>query len=132
MAEHITRITHSGNGMLIIIEGPSSKFAAQDLTTAAIVALIQEADTHGWEKLEVEDGVNDPVTPADRFYNAVLSAVARHYAVDAMWPEDMAVHTALFEIISDLTNKGRLRNTIRAGTSSEGDRTDNEPWPGDS
>lgn len=131
MAEDNARIILNGNGIHITIEGVSGKFAAQDLNTAAIVLLIQEADTLWWEKLETEDGVQDSTTPADRFYNAVLSAVARHYAVDAMLSDDTAVHTVLFELIGDLTNKGRLRNVIRAGASSEKDRPDDEPWPDD-
>lgn len=114
------------DGLKITIEGASSPFDARDLWTQATVALISEADTHWWEKLELERDISDPVTPADRFYAAVLSAVARHYAVDAMLPEDSEVHSVLFDLIAELTKKGRLRNLIRSGESSEQDRPDDD------
>jgi hypothetical protein len=118
------RITIDDGDLHIIIEGPSTKFTGQDLTTASIIAMISGADTHHWEKLRVEQGVADEVTPADQLYAAVLSAVTRHYAVDAMLNEDREVHSVLFDLIGDLVNKGRLRNCIRVGRSSEEDRPD--------
>lgn len=122
----MAKITMEHGPMRITIEGPPTAFDARDLIVPAIVALIQETDTHWWEKREGERGVFDEVTPADRFYSAVLTAVARHYAVDAMLPEDMETHAVLFQLMGDLTNKGRLRNVIRAGSASEADRPDDE------
>lgn len=120
------RITMNDGSLHVTIEGPSTNFDARDLIIPAIVALIQETDTSWWEKREAEQGIIDSVRPADRFYSSVLSAVARHYAVDAMLPEDMETHAVLFQLIGEITNQGRLRNVIRAGTAGEADRADED------
>lgn len=40
----------------IVVTGPSAQFFASDLYTQAVVALIQDADTNGWEKHQLDQG----------------------------------------------------------------------------
>src|SRR5689334_16011038 len=96
------------NDMKIEISGLSSKFDGRDLHTAAVIGLIEMAPTEFWEKDLIEQGVDFEITPAEQFYASILSAIARHYAVDAMLLHDMEVYTVLMQLIGELANKGRL------------------------
>lgn len=79
--------------------------------TQAVVALIQEADTDGWEKHQLDRGGSFG-DAADQFYAAIFGAVARHAAQSGMWPEGMTVAELLREMIDNLVAKGRLMTTI--------------------
>ena len=102
----------------ITIRGPASQFFASDLYTQAVVALIQDADTDGWEKHQLDRGgaMGDA---ADQFYAAIFGAIARHAAQSGAWPEGMTVAELLRVLIDDLVAKGRLTTTISASGESD-------------
>jgi hypothetical protein len=78
-------IEMNGDDLKILIEGQSDHFFAQDLYMKAVVHLIEEADTGGWEKHNIEQNKNPDAEGA--FCSAVLSAVARHYMASGLNPE---------------------------------------------
>ena len=98
----------------ITITGPSAQFFGSDLYTQAVVALIQEADTDGWEKHQLNRGGSFGEA-ADQFYAAIFGAVARHAAVSGIDAEGMTVAAVLRAVIDDLVAKGRLTTTISDG-----------------
>lgn len=98
----------------ITVSGPSSQFFGSDLHTLAVVALIQNADTDGWEKHQLQRGAAMGEA-ADQFYAAIFGAVARHAAQDGTWPEEMTVAELLRELIDGLVRVGRLTTTISDG-----------------
>lgn len=102
----------------ITITGPSAQFFASDLYTQAVVALIQEADTDGWEKHQLDRGGAMGDAEA-QFYAAIFGAIARHSAVSGMWPEGRTVAELLRVLIDDLVAKGRLTTTISASGESD-------------
>jgi hypothetical protein len=83
----------------ITLRGPSTRGFGLDLYTAAITALIEEADTRGAEKTGDEDA-------APEFYAAILAAVARHYAADSP-DETIEDRQSAGEIVAQLL--GHLR-----------------------
>jgi hypothetical protein len=104
---------HNGD-LHIVISGPSAQFFGSDLYTQAIIELIQEADTNGWEKHQMERGASFG-DAENQFYAAVLGAVVRHAAVSGLWPEGLTVADLLRELINNLVATGRLTTTIHAG-----------------
>lgn len=99
------------NGLEIVIKGEANQPHAQDLVTMAIVALISEADTHGWEKADIEQ--HGETEAANQFYAAILSAIARHYAVDSILTEERPTADILEELIVRLREEGRMRQMIQ-------------------
>jgi hypothetical protein len=122
MAELI--INH--NDIKIRIEGESEHFFAQDLHTKAVVALIEQADVHRWEKHNQEHGSNEDAL--GEFCAAILVTVTRLYADEANLPSDeqtelpsigqvsipqsKPVHDILPDIIKHLRDSGYLKNEI--------------------
>lgn len=97
-----------GEGLDIRIRGASPGPRGFDLYQAAVVALVEEADTHGAEKAGGED-------VAWHFYAAVLAAVARHHAAesDAADPEDvdedrLSAGEIVERLLRDLRADGKL------------------------
>jgi hypothetical protein len=109
------------NDININVSGLSSQWNGKDLHTAAILGLIDTAHTDFWEKDVLQQGYDSNVTPADQFYASILSAIARHYAVNALLPNDMQVSSVLFNLIGSLVEKKRLSTIIRQGNWSEED-----------
>jgi len=110
------------NDIDIEISGPSAQWEGRDLQTAAILGLIEMSHTHSWEKDVLEQhGDYGNVSPGDQFYAALLSGIARHYAVDAALETDMPVASVLFRLIGELVEKERLNTIIRQGQSGEED-----------
>lgn len=106
----------------ITITGPSAQFFGGDLYTQAIVALIHEADTSGWDKHQTERGA--PMgAAADQFYAAILGAVARHANVSfaGMVPEGTTVAELLRQMMRDLVTKGRLTTILTSGGERDPD-----------
>lgn len=102
----------------ITITGPSAQFFGSDLYTQAVVALIQDADTDGWEKHQISRG-GAMGEAADQLYAAIFGAVARHAAQSDTWPEGMTVAELLRELIDGLVSQGRLTTTISASGESD-------------
>lgn len=94
----------------IVITGDANQPHGQDLITMAIVALISEADTSGWEKAQYEKYGESQAQ--NQFYAAVLSAIARHYAMDWL-QEERSTANVLEELIRGLREDGRLQQMIR-------------------
>jgi hypothetical protein len=96
----------------ISIEGPSDHFFGQDLYTNAVVHLIEEADTGGWEKHNIEHGKDSD--PEGAFCSAVLSAVVRHYMASGLNPEfeGKTAYEVLPSIIKYLHDGGHLRDIM--------------------
>lgn len=123
----------NNDGIEIIIEGDSEHFFGQDLHTKAVVTLIEEADTHGWEKHNLEHGMNGDAL--GEFCAAVLSAVTRLYALEASLPEDehieivplgkvnvpqrKPVHEVLLQVITYLREGDYLNEEISGGFKAE-------------
>lgn len=82
----MNRITIHHDDIEISIEAGSEQLSIRDLYTKAVVALVEEADTHGWEKQELEHGGG--ADALSEFCAAVLTAVTRLYASEAGLPED--------------------------------------------
>lgn len=86
----------------------------------AAIALIEEADTHGWEKEDLERHGNSEA--ADQFYAAILYAVARHYAVDALDAQSSPrVYEVLVDLLAQIVNNGRLDQVMRHYGQKPGD-----------
>ena len=105
-------IEMNGDNLKIFIEGPSDHFFGQDLYTKAVVHLIEEADTGGWEKHNIEQAKNPDAEGA--FCSAVLSAVARHYMANGLNPEfeGKTAYEVLPTIIKYLHDGGHLRDLM--------------------
>lgn len=102
----------------ITITGPSAQFFGNDLYTQAVVALIQGADTDGWEKHQLDRG-GAMGEASDQFYAAIFGAVARHAAQSGELPEGMTVAELLRELIDGLVRVGRLTTTISTRGESD-------------
>lgn len=76
-----------------------------DVVTKAIVHLIEEMDTHLWDKDAKE-------LQADEFYAAILTAVARHYAVDDPMERQQPAYQWLDELIKNLRENKHLHQVI--------------------
>lgn len=114
------------NNIEITIKGPSNHFFGQDLYTEAVVSLIEEADIHGWEKHNVEQGGREDTLA--EFCAAVLTAVTRVYADEAILPSDeqaelpafgrvflpgkKPLHEILLEMVEHLRDQGYLKDEI--------------------
>ena len=112
----------NADNLKIFIEGPSDHFFAQDLYTKAVVHLIEEADTGGWEKHNTEHGKNFDAEGA--FCSAVLSAAARHYMASGLNPEfeGKTAYEVLPTIIKYLHDGGHLRDIMSGGGDPDVER----------
>lgn len=73
----------------------------------AITSLIERADTEDWEHHSGE------LRP-EAFYDAVLSAIARHYARDTgLLPDTVDPHGVLALLIDKLTQHGYLSKKLK-------------------
>lgn len=100
------------SGLSITVEGASDDSTREEAHIAAIVYLIENADTDFWMKNDIDS--------SERFYAAVLSAVATHYAVDDLEaPREKPVYALLDELIGYLRANGRLGEIIRTDTIGE-------------
>lgn len=127
------KIISSNDGIRITIGGDSEHFFGQDLYTKAIVTLIEEADTHEWEKHNLEHGLNEDAL--GEFCATVLTAVTRLYASEAGLPEDEQIelpplgrvsipqrkpaHQLLSQIIKYLRESNYLNEEISGGSKAE-------------
>jgi hypothetical protein len=110
----------------ITIKGQSNHFFGQDLYTKAVVARIEDADIHGWEKHNLEqDGSEDALA---EFCAAILSALSRVYADEAILPYDepaelppfgriflpgnKPLHDIVLEMVKHLRDQGYLKDEI--------------------
>lgn len=125
----MSKIIVNHDGIEIIIEGSSEHFFGQDLYTKAVATLIEEADTHGWEKHNLEHGTNGDAL--SEFCATVLTAVTRLYASEAGLPEDeqselpplgivdvpqlKPTHQVLTQMIEYLRESGYLKDEISGG-----------------
>jgi len=82
----MSKITIHHDDIEISIVAGSEQIGARDLYTKAVVALIEGADPHGWEKQELEHGGG--ADALSEFCAAVLTAVTRLYVSEAGLPED--------------------------------------------
>jgi hypothetical protein len=131
----MSKITIHHNDIEITIEGPSNHFFGQDLYTEAVVSLIEEADIHGWEKHNLEQGGREDTFA--EFCAAILTALTRVYADEAILPSDeqaelpplgrvflpgkKQVHEILLEMVEHLRDQGYLNREV---TSSGGLRAE--------
>jgi hypothetical protein len=98
---------YNGEGLEIRVRGASTRFSGMDLHTAAIVELIEAADTGFEEK------IGDPEAPWE-FYAAVLAGVARHYVETAsQYGDDVdedrqSAGEILQGLLGELRRQGRL------------------------
>lgn len=76
-----------------------------DVITKALVHLIEEMDTHFWDKDAKE-------LQADEFYTAILTAVARHYSVDDPMEREQPAYQWLEELITNLRDSKYLNQVI--------------------
>ncbi len=108
-------IETNADNLKIFIEGQSDHFFGQDLYTKAVVHLIEEADTGGWEKHNIEHGNKPDAEGA--FCSAVLSAVAHHYMANGLNLEfyGKTAYEVLPAIIKCLHDGGHLRDKIGRG-----------------
>jgi hypothetical protein len=105
-----------------------------DLLARGIVRIIEEFDTHLLEKGE---GHAETL----HFYASILSAVARHYMVDAdpdLEERDRTVEEVLREMTEVLAQAGMLQETVTAGADNEDEewhatfgQIDDEDWDDD-
>jgi len=113
----MAKITIEQNDLTIIVEGESELQFGQDLYTNAVVALIENADIHTWEKHIDFDALG-------QFTAAVLVAITGVYAAEARLPYDKvigdvslpqakSVAEVLPEIIRHLQMNGHLNEVIR-------------------
>jgi hypothetical protein len=123
------QITINHDNIKIIIEGSSEHFSGQDLYVRAIVTLIEEADTHGWEKYNLEHNISGDAL--GEFCATLLTTVTRLYASEAGLPEDeqlemphlgrmsvpqrKPVHQVLTQIIEYLREGDYLKDEISGG-----------------
>jgi hypothetical protein len=126
-------ITINHDDIKITIEGASEHFFDQDLYTKAIVTLIEEADAHGWEKHNLERGMNEDTL--GEFCATILTAVTRLYASEAGLPEDEQIelpslgkvnipqrkpaHQVLTQIIEYLRESDYLNDEISGGLKAD-------------
>lgn len=126
------QITINHDNIKIIIEGSSEHLSGQDLYTRAIVTLIKEADTHGWEKYNLEYNISGDAL--GEFCATVLMAVTRLYASEAGLPEDEQIelpslgkvsvpqrkpaHQVLTQIIDYLRESDYLKDEISGGVKA--------------
>jgi hypothetical protein len=111
----VASIEMNGDNLKISIQGQSDHFFVQDLYIKAVVHLIEEADTGGWEKHNIEHGKNPDTEGA--FCSAVLSAVARHYIASGLNPEleGKTAYEVLPTIIKYLYDGGHLTDIMGGG-----------------
>ena len=123
------RINH--NDIEITIKGQSNHFFCQDLYTTAVVCLIEEADIHGWEKHNLEQSGSENTLAG--FCAAILSALTRVYADEAMLPYDeqaelpplgrislpgnKPLHEIVSEMVKHLRDQGYLKTEITSGSA---------------
>ena len=117
----MAKMWHSGR-LTITVEDHTGEYDDQELQIAAIVELIDSAPSSFWEKDALNEGQDSP-TPA--FYEAILTAVANHAAVDREWLEGKPVYEALYELIGELREDGHLHEPT-VGMISDEDEGDNE------
>lgn len=112
-------IEMNGVNLKISIEGESEHFFGQDLYTKAVIYLIEEADTGGWEKHNIENG-RKPDAEGE-FCSAVLSAVGRHYMTTGLNPEfeGKTAYEVLPTIIKYLYDGGHLRDLMGCGGDTD-------------
>ncbi len=105
----MARFTSTDGPLRITVEDVSDEYDHGELLTAAIVSLIGSADTHLWEKQATE---LDGESPTPAFYEAVLTAVAEHVAVDHPDSDGKSVYDMLATLIDDLRDGGRLQAPV--------------------
>ena len=107
-------ITLPDGELTITIAGTSSDCTHQELVQRAIVGLIECTPT---------DTGRLAHDPAGRdFYTAILSALARQYAVANPTTRDMPIYEVLDTLINDLRDDDRLRSWIAGNTGGEDGR----------
>ena len=98
-------IHFEGDGFHVTISGASGRYGAHDLYMAALVHLIEQADTNFEEK-----SVGPEAQSA--FYARVLGAVARHYIVTLQEYGDV--------VDEDRQSEGEILERLLAALRAEG------------
>lgn len=114
----MARLSSSGGRLNIMVEDVTNEYDVQELQTAAIVHLIESSPTEFWERDAIEAGDEEDIS--GKFYEAVLTAVACHRAVDDDRLVGKPIYEALYQLIEELCAIGRLQEPTVGVIPDEG------------